>query len=292
MRTLKPRTGSVSIRRALYLIVAGLCLWGWAVGWAGPFSRGEKNAGEEGQAKPKKYQRALTLGDVDPQLASLSGNRLDPFVKEQVFFGEVGMDRYDDVCRNSAIAYGSLKVSQTMLADAQENLVKYAKGHVARGEAKRQIQEVKKDSQVAETAPPAGTAASVEPAAEPEWTPEEAALVIKQAKKQKGQFTKDELAYFASMSVNLGVCGYALGKGVESQVQLAQQVPKLLDTAKDDFSGLQAVKLPFVVINLNTARKHLQALPTEGKKASVDLMKYSQIVKALHEETKDVTPVD
>jgi hypothetical protein len=33
-------------------------------------------------------------------------------------------------------------------------------------------------------------------------------------------------------------------------------------------------------------------VPTEGKKTATDLAKYAQIVKALHEETKDITPVD
>jgi hypothetical protein len=282
------RVRQAAMRKVLITLVAGLCLLVWGVGWALPW--GKKGAKEEGgAAKCGRYQRALTLADVDQQLAPLGGTKLDPFIKEQVFFGEVGMDKYDDVCRNSAVSYGSLKVSQTMLADAQENLVKYAKGHVARGEAKRQIKEVKKQSQAPKT-PEAG--ASVEPATEPEWTPEEAALVIKQAKKKKGQFTKDEITYFGAMSLNLGVSGYALSKGVESQAQLSQQIPNLLDSAKSDFTGMNMVKAPYVVQNLNTARQQLQALPTEGKKASVDLAKYAQIMKALHEETKDVTPVD
>jgi len=292
------RVRPAAIRKVFVMAVAGVCLLVWGSGWALPWGKSKEEKGEQEEAGTKagRYQRALTLADVDTQLAPLSGSKLDPFIKEQVFFGDVGMAKYDDVCRNSAIAYGSLKVSQTMLADAQENLVKYAKDHVARGEAKRQIKEVKKESQAKNQAPaanagPAGGAAA-EPAAEPEWTPEEAALVIKQAKKQKGKFTKDELAYFGAMSVNLGVCGYALGKGVESEIQLSQQIPNLLNSARSDFSGMNMVKLPFVTQNLNTARKQLQVLPTEGKKASVDLAKYAQIIKALHEETKDVTPVD
>ncbi len=289
MGTPRLRVRVASLGTILALAAAGAGLWLCGNAGAGPFSKGEK---KEGENKPGRFQRPLTLADVDSQLAPLSGTKLDPFIREQVFFGEVGMYKYDDVCRNSAIAYGSLKVSQTMLADAQENLVKYAKGHVARGEAKRQVKEIKAQTQVAETAPPAGSKASAEPAAEPEWTPEEAALVIKQAKHKKGQFTKDELAYFATMSANLGVCGYALGKGVESEIQLSQQIPNLFNSAKSDFTGINMIKAPFVLQNLNTARKHLQVLPTEGKKASVDLMKYAQIIKALHEETKDVTPVD
>jgi hypothetical protein len=289
MGTPRLRVRGASLGTILALAAAGAGLWLCGNAGAGPFSKGEK---KEGENKPGRFQRPLTLADVDSQLAPLSGTKLDPFIREQVYFGEVGMDKYDAVCRNAAIAYGSLKVSQTMLADAQENLVKYAKGHVARGEAKRQVKEIKAQTQVAETAPPAGSEASAEPAAEPEWTPEEAALVIKQAKQKKGQFTKDELAYFATMSANLGVCGYALGKGVESEIQLSQQIPNLFNSAKSDFAGINMIKAPFVLQNLNTARKHLQALPAEGKKASVDLMKYAQIIKALREETKDVTPVD
>jgi len=289
MGTPKRRLRGTVTRKILAMAAAGFCLLAWGNGWAGLRGKGEN---KEGENKPGRFQRPLTLADVDAQLAPLSGSKLDPFIKEQVFFGDVGMAKYDDVCRNSAIAYGSLKVSQTMLADAQENLVKYAKGHVARGEAKRQVKEIKAETKVAEAAPPAGAEASAEPAAEPEWTPEEAALVIKQAKKQKGKFTRDEIAYFAAMSANLGVSGYALGKGVESEIQLSQQIPNLLNSAKSDFTGINMVKAPFVIQNLNTARKHLQALPAESKKASVDLMKYAQIIKELREETKDLTPVD
>ncbi|OGP58842.1 MAG: hypothetical protein A2V67_19190 [Deltaproteobacteria bacterium RBG_13_61_14] len=263
--------------------------------------RGEHREKDKG---PKKFQRALTLTDVAPQLDSLAGTRSDPFEKEQVYFGEVGMPAYDEVCMHAAVAYGSLKVAQTMLADAQENLVKYAKDHVARGEAKRQLQELKQETQVAEMAPPPGTESGPapaeastaspagEPAAEPEWTPEEAAYVIKEAKRQKGQFTRDEITYFATMSVNLAVAGYVLGKGVQSEVELGRQIPDLIGSAREDFRGPDALKIPFVLQNLNQARKHLQALPGEGKRTAIDLAKYAAIVKELHEETKDLTPVD
>jgi hypothetical protein len=295
-----------SFHRILRLGLLILCLVSvvpvLALGRRGRDENREKDKG------PKKFQRALTLVDVAPQLDSLAGTRSDPFEKEQVYFGEVGMPAYDEVCLHSAVAYGSLKVAQTMIADAQENLVKYAKDHVARGEAKRQLQELKQETQVAEMAPPPGTesgpapaeastaspAASpaAEPAAEPEWTPEEAAYVIKEAKRQKGRFTRDEITYFATMSVNLAVAGFVLGKGVQSEVELGRQIPDLIGSAREDFRGPDALKIPFVIQNLNQARKHLQALPVEGKQTATDLAKYAAIVKELHEETKDLTPVD
>lgn len=305
------RLSSASCHRLLRLGLMIVCVVSLVPALA--LARRGKEQSEEKDKGPKRFQRALTLEDVDPQLGSLARSRSDPFEKEPVYFGEVGMPGYDDVCLKAAVAYGSLKVSQTLFADAQENLVKYARDHVARGEAKRQLQEVKQETQVAEMAPPAGTepapaeavtvspsapaeSAPVSPAgetpAEPEWTAEEAASVIKEAKRQKGQFTRDEIAYFAAMSANLAVAGYVLGKGIESEVELGLQIPNLIGSAREDFKSVNAVKIPFVLQNLNQARKHLQALPREGKQTAADLAKYAAIVKELHEETKDLTPVD
>jgi len=217
-------------------------------------------------------KKLLTLAEVEPQLALLAGTTLDVFAKEKVEYGAVGDSKYDEVCRNSAIAYGSLKVAQTMMADAQQNLAQYAKDHQARGETKRQIKELEADGKL---------------------TPEESAAAIKGAKQAKGKFTKDEVAYFAKMSGNLAVASAALAKGIESAGQLSQQIPNLLTSAKSDFSGpTNALKLKAATENLNLARNQVQDVPAEGKKTATDLAKYAAIVKELHGETKDLTPVD
>lgn len=245
---------------------------------------------EESERGPKKFQRELELADVDPRLAALAGTRLNALEREPIYFGEVGMPGYDEVCLNAAVAYASLKMAQTMVADAQENLVKFARDHVARGEVKRQIQELKQETRAVETE--AGTEPDAAETVEPEWSAEEAAYVIKEAKRQKGRFTRDEVAYFGAMSLNLAVAGYVLAKGVQSEVELARRIPELIGSAREDFRGPDALKIPFVLQNLNQARKHLQALPLEGKQTTVDVARYARIVKELHEETKDLTPVD
>ena len=90
----------------------------------------------------------------------------------------------------------------------------------------------------------------------------------------------------------MAVAGYVLGKGIQSEAELTRQIPDLIGSAREDFKGVNAIKIPFVLQNLNQARKHLQDLPGEGKQTATDLAKYAVIVKELHEETKDLTPVD
>lgn len=287
--------------------LAAVLLWGclFAVRTltAGPLDR-PKKSNETGDAEsgsgqgPGKYQKELLLGNVSPQLAGLSGSPLDPFAREKVYYGQMGIPQVDTVCKNVAVFYGSLKVAEAMVADSQDHLRRFALDHMSQKTAAQEQKEAKqeqKDSvaqpKASDQSPGPATGATIS-STSPALSDEEIMAELKTVKEKKGHYTKEEIKYFSEMTGNLAAAALVLARGVEAAVQLYNQVQNLITSAPSMFMGTQALKLPHATANLKLALQQIEVVPKQGKDTLVALAKYAEMIKALHEESKDDTPVD
>jgi len=196
-------------------------------------------------------QYPLTVADVAPKLAQFSESHNWGFADEGglVTYFHIGDPNFDNFFKSAAMLDGLVIISKKMTSTTAGQLKKYAMSKAADESLQEDIK-----ANIGDTAPE-------------NYTTEQSLIVMNLAK-QQDKVSKDELKYFATTTVSLGIAVVALGKGVKEVGTLLKDGTKLLK-------------------NVKSTKPWLIPAATKGLKGSIDNLKgvKENAPKALEEMT-------
>jgi len=159
---------------------------------------------------------ALTIADIEPKLAAYGGHSIG-FAEDSedglVTYIQIGDPVYDSFFKSTAKLDGMIILSGVMSSTATGELKKFAMSKAASGAMKDNIKEL-----VGDTPPD-------------QWTTEQSIAVLKMAKGQD-QINSDEMAYFSTTAISIGIAVVSLGKGVVEAKNLIPKGQELLKNVK------------------------------------------------------------
>lgn len=139
----------------------------------------------------------LTIADIEPALAGTPIGEQIGFADDEglVTYMQIGKPSYDDFFKTAAKLNGLSVLANVMTSTATGQLKKYAMSKAADETMQENIKEFVGD------VPPE------------EWSTEQSLAVMKMAKEQD-KLSKDEVKYFATTTLSLGIVAVSLTKGV------------------------------------------------------------------------------
>ena len=187
----------------------------------------------------------LSLSDIDPNLTVLSKTELDPFFKQKLEYQVAGVAKYDKFFKSSAITYGGLLVGKNAATTTSATLKGYARSMAAKAATDANVKEIVGDTP-------------------PDKITTEQSIALLKLKKKRGELSEDETKYFISSAANLGLIAVALNASIQNAASLADTGKELSGSAKDDFTGFNAMKLPGVISGITNSATQLAQVPSEG----------------------------
>jgi len=207
----------------------------------------------------------LSLSDIDPNLAPLAKTELDPFFKQKVEYQVVGMDKYYKFFKSSAITYAGLLVGETAATATSAKLKGYARTMAAKSAVDDSVKEIMGDT-------PADKMST------------EQSIALLKLKKKKGELSEDETKYFISSAVNIGLIAVALNTSIQNAASLIDTGKELQGSVKNDFIGMNALKLPGVTTGIANSMTQLARVPSQGVGVAKELTIMIEAMKMLSEK--------
>lgn len=156
----------------------------------------------------------LTLSDLDPKLEFLELVGMDVVL---VDYPVVGIERYNEFFKSSALIYFAMDFSISMVNDATANLKNYARDHVAGAVMDENIQELIGDTP-------------------PDQLSTEQSLAVMRMERERGRISDHEREYFAATAGHLGLATLALARGIKEAPTLIKRGKRLLLNVVSDFN--------------------------------------------------------
>lgn len=203
----------------------------------------------------------LTVADVEPQLATFQFSHEYGFADEGGFveYTQIGVPDYDTFFKTAAKLDGLVILTNAMTQTTTAELKKYAISKAADETLAQSIKEI-----VGDTLPE-------------QYTVEQSIAIMKLAK-QSGKVKDDEVAYFTTTAISLGIGVYSLGKGVSEVINLLSQGSELLKNVK---SSVKMMLVPAATKGLKGSIDNLQGVQKNAPRTLEEMKVLLEAFKAL-----------
>ncbi len=200
-------------------------------------------------AKPSSSR--IKMVDLHTVIGSFTMEGDDPLEKEKVEYLSTGKVQYDDFFRSAAQMRAGIIVSQVFADSLSSNLKKYARSHMAAEQADENAEDIS----------------------------DEQAVEILQEK--RSELKKEEMTFLSNSVASAALLTAYLEKVASDSVSLAEQGAALSTSAKSDFTGRDAVRLPAVVDGVKESQENLQDVSIKAPELAETIARLSAAVSTM-----------
>ena len=208
----------------------------------------EENNPGRSRNKTSKKLTLQNLAEGDVSLAQLQGTEWDGMSAAEIYYGLIQVPEVDKVCKDAVVLYGNLQQARFTLEKCQFKMC--------------------------------ACAAKKQPEGSPPPTPEQAGQILTTHIKE-GKIDQEELKQIGEWYKNVEKSIKMLQEAVKAGISLPKDIQALIQRAPQLFAGINIIKLPTALENLNAAREQVQAVPAEAQALLVALNQQMEMMKGM-----------
>jgi hypothetical protein len=206
----------------------------------------------------------VKMGEIDRAIGGLTGLPGDPLEKEKVEYLVVGKPKYDQFFKSSAEMRAGFVVSEVLSQTLTTNLKSYARSYAASKAADESVKQI------------VGTTPL-------DQLSEDQSIALLRLKKEKESLSAEEKLFLASSVGNTAhTVSYLARTSTEAQ-SLVSAADSLSRSLKDDFTGLDAGKVPLVSKGITTSVDNVQNASSKSVELAKNLTRLGEGLKSLSE---------